>query len=86
MTGAQTDRHLAYYTVIAEQKTGFWIDLPVDTGQRVSRTKWLSLMKEDPEHFQMATLVSEDPSANSMKGEVVVECAVFVTWSDEMLQ
>lgn len=60
--------------------------MPVATGQSVARTEWLGLVKEDPHHFQIATFTAEELTGYSTANEDVVERAVFVTWSDEMLQ
>ena len=44
------DTMLDLYQVIAERETGFWITLPVATGQTVSRDEWLRLNQADPDH------------------------------------
>ncbi|MGJ9420654.1 hypothetical protein ACHAC9_23310 [Massilia sp. CMS3.1] len=80
------NKMLELYKAVAERETGFWMDLPVSTGKSVSRDKWLSLMKEDPDHFQLATLTAEELTGYSLADSDVIERAVFVTWSDEMLQ
>jgi hypothetical protein len=77
---------LDLYKATAERETGFWIDLPVATGQVVSRDEWLTRMKEDPEHFQIATLTDEELTGESTDGDGIIEHAVFVAWSDEKLQ
>lgn len=77
---------LDLYKAVAESETGFWIDLPVATGKSVSRDEWLSLMKEDPNHFQLATLTTEELTGHSLADSDVIEHAVFVIWSDEKLQ
>ena len=77
---------LDYYTVTAERETGFWISLPAATGQVVARDEWLRLMEDDPEHFQLVTLTAEERTSYSMAPENVIERAVLVTWSDELLQ
>ncbi len=74
---------LAIYKAVAERETGFWIDLPVATGQLVSRDEWLKLMKDDPEHFQVATLTAEELTGYSMADDDIIERAVFVVWEDE---
>lgn len=79
------DKILDLYTAVAERETGFWIDLPVATGQVVSRDEWLGRMKEDPEHFQLATLTDDESTGQSNSGSSIVEHAVFVAWSDEKL-
>ncbi|MGJ9420484.1 hypothetical protein ACHAC9_22410 [Massilia sp. CMS3.1] len=76
---------LDYYTAVAEKETGFWVGLPVATGQMVSRAEWLCLMNDDPDHFQLVTLTEEDLTGYSLAVEDAVERAVFVTWSDEEL-
>ena len=80
------DRVLDYYTVTADRETGFWVGLPALTGKTVGRAEWLSLMEEDPDHFQLVKLTTEELTGYSMADEEVIERAVFVTWSDEMLQ
>ena len=80
------DRLLDYYTVTAERETGFWIGLPFATGKTVARAEWLSLMDDDPDHFQLVALTAEELTGYSTADEDVIERAVFVTWSDEMLQ
>lgn len=77
------DKMLAIYKAVAERETGFWIDLPVATGQLVSRDEWLKLMKDDPEHFQVATLTAEELTGYSMADDDIIERAVFVVWEDE---
>lgn len=72
---------LDLYKAVAERETGFWIDLPVATGQVVSRDEWLARMKEDPEHFQLATLTDDESTGQSNDDGDVVEHAVFVAWS-----
>lgn len=78
------DTMLDLYQVIAERETGFWITLPVPTGQTVSREKWLRLNQADPDHCQIIafTLEAKLP-LQSVSDEVVVEQALAVTWSDE---
>ena len=80
------DKLLDYYTVTVDRETGSWTGLPVATGKAVARDEWLSLMKDDADHFQLVTLTSEDLTGYSMAADEVIERAVFVTWSDEMLQ
>jgi hypothetical protein len=80
------NKTLDLYKATAERETGFWIDLPVATGQVVSRDEWLARMKEDPEHFQIATLTDEELTGQSTDGGEIIERAVFVAWSDEKLQ
>jgi len=80
------DKRLDYYSVIADRETGFWVGLPVATGLTVAREEWLRLMENDPDHFQLVTLTAEDLTRYSTAPEDVIEHAVFVTWSDEMLQ
>ena len=80
------NKMLDIYKAIAERQTGFWIDVPVATGQVVSREEWLTRMKEDPEHFQLATLTDEAASGKLTDGSDTVERAVFVAWADEKLQ
>ena len=77
---------LDLYKAVAERETGFWTDLPVATGKSISRGEWLSLMKEDPDHFQLITLTAEELTGYSLADGDVIERAVFVTWSDEKLQ
>ena len=60
--------------------------MPIATGKLVSRDEWLSLMKEDPEHFQLATFTAEELTGYSLADGDVIERAVFVSWSDEKLQ
>jgi len=78
------DTMLDLYQVIAERETGFWITLPVATGQTVSRDEWLRLNRADPDHCQ---IIAFAPDARlplqSMTDEVIVEHALAVTWSDE---
>ena len=76
---------LDLYRAVAERETGFWIDLPVATGQVVSREEWLTQMKEDPEHFQIATLTNDELAVKSGDDGCIFERAVFVAWSDENL-
>ena len=77
---------LDLYQVIAERGTGFWITLPVATGQTVSREEWLRRKQVDPDHCQ---IIAFAPDARlplkSMVDEVVVEQALAVIWSDEAL-
>ena len=83
MTGVM-DRMLDYYTVTAERDSGFWLGLPMQTGRQVSRTEWLHLTTEDPEHFQLAELTAAELSGCATDDdERLIEHAVFVTWSDE---
>ena len=79
------NKMLDLYKAIAERETGFWINLPVATGESVCRAEWVSLMKEDPDHFQIATLTAEELTGYSTANADVIERAVFVTWSDEKL-
>lgn len=76
---------LDLYRAVAERQTGFWVNLPVATGQVVSRDEWMARMKEDPDHFQLATLTDEESTGQPDDGCGVVEHAVFVAWSDEKL-
>lgn len=76
---------LHYYTVTVERDTGFWVELPVSIGKTVTRVERLSLMDDDPDHFQLVTLTAEELTGYSMADEDVIERAVFVTWSDELL-
>jgi hypothetical protein len=80
------DTMLDLYQVIAERETGFWITLPVATGQTVSRDEWLRLNQADPDHCQ---IIAFAPDAGlplqSMTDEIIVEHALAVTWSDETL-
>lgn len=80
------DTMLDLYQVVAERETGFWITLPVPTGQTVPREEWLRLNKADPDHCQIIAF-APDPELpfQSMTEEVVVEQALAVTWSDETL-
>ena len=80
------NKMLDLYEAIAERETGFWLDLPVATGQVVSRDEWLTRMKEDPEHFQIATLTDDELTGTPTNGGDIIERAVFVAWSDEKLQ
>jgi hypothetical protein len=78
---------LDYYTVTAERGTGFWVGLPIATGKNVARSAWLSLMDDDPDHFQLAALTAAElTGCLTEDDEVFIELAVLVTWSDEMLQ
>ncbi len=78
---------LDYYTVTAERGTGFWVGLPIATGKNVARSEWLSLMDNDPDHFQLAALTAAElTGCLTEDDEVFIELAVLVTWSDEMLQ
>ena len=70
----------------ADRGTGFWVGVPVATGRQVPRAGWLHLIEEDRVHFQLVTLTAEELTKYSMADEEVIEHAVFVTWSDEMLQ
>lgn len=76
---------LALYRAIAERETGLWVGLPIAIGQSVSRDKWLKLMKEDPIHFQLAILTTDELMGYSMGQDDLIECAVFVSWLGEML-
>ena len=81
------DKLLDYYKVTAERESGFWIGLPVETGWQVSRTEWLILMEEDPDHFQLVALTAAELTGCSTEdNETLIERAVFVTWSDELVQ
>jgi hypothetical protein len=77
------DKMLGLYKAVAERETGFWVGLPVATGHSVSRKKWLRLMKEDPTHFQIAILTTEELTGYSTGKEDLIECAVFVIWLHE---
>jgi hypothetical protein len=77
---------LELYKAVAERETGFWIDLPVVTGQLVPRDEWISLMEADPSHFQMARLTAEELTGCSIDDGDAIECAVLLTWSDELSQ
>lgn len=82
------DKMLDHYKVIAEKETGFWISFPVRTGHAVSREEWLQLNEHDPEHFQIITFASsgELPQQSLIHNEdEVIERALSVTWSDELL-
>ena len=79
-------KKLELYKAVAQRETGFWIDLPIVTRQLVSRDEWISLMEIDPDHFQMATLTAEELIGCSMDNGGAIECAVLLTWSDELLQ
>lgn len=81
-----TDKPLDYYTVTVERDTGLWIGLRLATGKTVDRDEWLRLMEDDPEHFQLLTLTTEELTNYSMALEDVLERAVFVMWSDEQRQ
>ena len=76
---------LDLYKVVAERETGVWRVVPVATCQQVSRDEWMSLMNDDPDRFQLATLTAEELSRYSMADEDVIERAVVVTWSDAVL-
>lgn len=77
---------LELYKAVAERATGFWINLPVATGQVVLRDEWMAWMKEDPEHFQLAMLTDNESIERPNDGMGTVEHAVLVAWSDEKLQ
>lgn len=80
------DTMLDLYQVIAERDTGFWITLPVPTGQTVSREEWIRLNQADPDHCQIIAFAPDaELPLQSMADEVVVEQALAVTWSDETL-
>lgn len=80
------DKMLDLYQVIAERETGFWITLPVPTGQTVSREEWLRLNQVDPDHCQIIAFAPHaELSLQSLTDEVVVEQALAVIWSDETL-
>lgn len=80
------DTMLDLYQVVAERETGFWITLPVSTGQTVSREDWFRLNQADPDHCQIiAFALDAELPLQSMTNEVVVEKALAVTWSDETL-
>lgn len=80
------DTMLDLYQVIAERETGFWITLPVATGQTVSRDEWLRLNQAEPDHCQIIAFAPDARlSLQSMTDEVIVEHALAVTWSDETL-
>lgn len=77
---------LDLYQVIAERETGFWVTLPVATGQTVSREEWLRLNQVDPDHCQIIAFAPESAlPLQSMGDKVIVEQALAVTWSDETL-
>ena len=78
------NKMLELYKVVAERETGFWVDLPVATAEKVARDEWLRMMEDDPEHFQLATLTAEELTGYSTADEDVIEHAVFVSWSDEV--
>lgn len=81
------DKLLNYYTVTADRDSGFWIGSPAATGKSVGRSEWLSLMDDDPDHFQLAALTAAElTGCPTEDDEALVEHAVFVIWSDEMLQ
>jgi len=78
---------LDYYTVTAERRTAFWVELPIATGKNVACFEWLSLMNHDPDHFQLAALTAAELTGCLMEDDAVfIELAVFVTWPDEMIQ
>lgn len=80
------DKMLDLYQVIAECETGFWITLPVATGQTASREEWLRLNQADPAHCQIIAFAPDaELPLQSMTDEVVVEQALAVIWSDETL-
>ncbi|MCC2963072.1 hypothetical protein LK540_21800 [Massilia sp. IC2-278] len=84
-------KRLEHYVVIAERETGFWLTLPAPTGKTVARDDWLKLNDEDPEHFQLISLsldahLPPQLMPNEAITQVVIEQAVFVMWSDEVLQ
>lgn len=70
------DKMLDLYKVVAERETGFWVGLPIATGQTISRDEWLRMMEDDPEHFQLATFTAEELTRYSMSDEDVIERAV----------
>jgi len=82
---------LEHYVVVAERETGFWIGMPAATGRTVARDEWMKLNETDPEHFQLVSLSLDArppphlPSHEPVM-QVVIEHAVFVLWSDEVLQ
>jgi len=82
---------LEHFVVVAERETGFWIGIPAATGITVARDEWMKLNESDPEHFQLVSL-SLDAHLPPQLGldekvvQVVIEQAVFVLWSDEVLQ
>jgi len=77
---------LDYYTVVAEREAGFWTSIPLATGRSVAREEWLQMMDADPEHFQLVTITAEELTEYSLAQDDLIECAVFVTWSNEQLQ
>lgn len=80
------DVMLEHFRVIAERETGFWLTLPVSTGISVSRDRWLELNQVDPDHFQILELApGPQSSSESTSDGVIIEKALFVTWSDETL-
>lgn len=80
------DTMLDLYRVVAERETGFWITLPMPTGQTVSREEWIRLNQADPDHCQIiAFALDAELRLQSMTDEVVVEQALAVTWLDETL-
>jgi len=81
------DKLLDYYTVTAERDSGFWNKLPVATGKTVRRSEWLSLMDNDPDHFQLVALTAAElTGCPTEDDELLIDRAVFVTWSDEIFQ
>lgn len=80
------DKMLDLYKAVAERETGFWLDLPVATGQLVARKEWLRMAESDPEHFQLASITADGLTSYSTTDEDGIERAVFVRWSDEQLQ
>lgn len=77
---------LDHYSVVAERESGFWLTLPVSTGQKVSREEWWRLHEKDPEHFQIITIATTgELPLQSTTNEIVVEHALSVSWLDEIL-
>jgi len=80
------DTMLDHYRVVAERESGFWITLPVPTGQTVSREDWMRWNHDDPDHFQIIAFAPEaELPLQSIENESVVEHALSVTWEDELL-
>lgn len=79
------DTMIDLYQVVAERETGFWITLPVPTGQTVSREEWFRLNQADPDHCQIIAFAPNAELALRSMDEVIVEQALVVTWLDETL-
>lgn len=79
------DTMIDLYQVVAERETGFWITLPVPTGQTVSREEWIRLNQADPDHCQIIAFAPNAELPLRSMDEVIVEQALVVTWSDQTL-